>query len=142
MKAPLSRTARTWALMLLLGGISLLAAITWIGFGRDHTKSEPKADNDQPPVIPEGLEANTPPVVPTAQLPLPKIAKPDLQEGRKPDLQVQAPPAQAESPAAAPPKIELAPSTTVPFKTGIFGGLNRIVGLVASMRDAGTAGAK
>jgi hypothetical protein len=140
MKAPLGRTARIWALTLLLGGLSLLAAIVWIGFGHDRSKSK----NEQAQEISEGLvETTTPPVVLAKPPALPKVAQPAVQDERRIDLQVQAKPAMAEPPPAAPPPAELAPATTLPLRTGIFGGLNRVVGwATAAMRDAGTAGAK
>jgi hypothetical protein len=140
MKAPLGRTARIWALILLLGGVSLLAAIAWIGFGHDRSKSK----NEQAQEISEGLvETNTPPVVLAKPPAPPKMSQPALQDGRKIDLQVQAKPAQAEPQPAAPPTVDLAPATTLPLRTGIFGGLNRVVGwATANMRDAGAAGTK
>jgi len=140
MKAPLGRTARIWTLTLLLGGVSLLAAIAWIGFG--HTPPQ----NNQPPEISEGLvETATSPVVravPAAPPAQAKTTKPAPQSEYKTDLQIQAKPAQVDPQPAPQLRANLAEGTTVPLRTGVFGGLNRIVGWVAAMRDAGTAGAK
>jgi hypothetical protein len=142
MKAPLGRTARIWALTLLLGGVALLVAIVWIGFGHDRSQSK----NEQTQEISEGLvETTTPPVVLAKPPTPPKMARPAPQDERKVDLQLQAKPAQAEPQPAAPPTAELAPApaTTLPLRTGIFGGLNRVVGwATAAMRDAGAAGPK
>ena len=139
MKAPLGRTARIWVLTLLLGGVSLLVAIAWIAVGH----SRPKPGNSQPPEVSDGLaEATTPPVIPAEPPVQPTRGKLGLLDQRSPSLQAPAKPAQVEPHPADPPGTDFTAESTFQQKTGVLKGLSKLVGLVASPKDARQAGAK
>jgi len=139
MKVSLSRTARIWMLTLLLGGVSLLVAIAWTVIG--HNRSKPR--NPQPPNISDSfVETTPPPVVPSERPVQPVRSKPELFDGRKPDLPVPTKSAQAEPRTMATPSADFAAKSDLARKSGVLKGLRNLVGVAGSAKDSQQPSAK